>query len=126
MWGILLITSPSVREYAIVGGASAIGDLSNSNYFSGFILIFFAIIALFGIFTEKRFHPLVSLLLVMPQYLILFSSIIIDTFIFITGEYKGEPVPYTISLAFLFPIYLGAILHTCAIVERYILRWIRG
>jgi len=119
-WGIALIIEPAIAPLAILVGLHWILALGISETITGITLITAAILAACSMMLGNRLSRQNSLLMLLPQYSILIAAFISDLQSIITGNVAGREVDHLVLFTVLAPLLIAAILHTIAIIERYL------
>ncbi len=123
-FGVCLIARPVLATVSIFVGLDRITNtLGLPSVWLGVILICAALVAALGLLLEDYIPPRVSLLMLGPQYVILIGALFSDVDTIRLGEVSGRSVDRVVLFALLWPIIIAAVLHSCAIYERYTHRW---
>jgi hypothetical protein len=122
--GTLLILHPEVASVSVLIGLHIFLEAGMSPQFLGAITLFAGLCSVCILLTEHQRTLTQIVIGIMPQYMLVFVSFMADAHIVVSGEFMGRPVPFPTAMAGLWPIMCAALMHTFAIIERY-MPWIR-
>lgn len=117
--GIALINDARVPQLSVLLGLHIYGELLGHLAF-GILLVTCGLIALAGLVCERCFTRRQVVMLLAPQYCLIFSAFGIVFYILLQGEFHGRPFPFWVGFAGLWPGMCIAIFHTWAVLNRYI------
>lgn len=127
IWAIALLGNSDVERLVVLAGLNKISNVGIDPTSMAIILLLISISAAYGLHVETKLDPRIVFCLIVWQYLVLLIAVFSDLEILITGKNpaNGEPVDRFIILALLGPVMWAGLLHSCAIIERFLLRWRR-
>lgn len=122
VWGYSLIQHDRTASLVILVGLNKIIELGASPEVLGCGLIFAAVTAAFGLVFEPKLKAWQTLTLIGPQYFLMMWAFGSDIEILVEGmnSSTGAPVERWIILVVLAPMLTACLLHTMAILERFI------
>lgn len=120
VWGTVLLIDPSIAPLVILVGLHWILALGVPIATVGCVLIAAAILSTIGLVLDNKLSRRTGLLLLMPQYTILIAAFISDLQSIVIGQVSGREVDHLILFTVLAPILIAALLHSLAIIERYL------
>lgn len=124
VWGVALLIDPGAGPLVILVGLHWMVAIGVTDGPLGGVLLAAAILASISLVQEERFSNRVALLLLMPQYMLLVGAMLADSWTIATGSIAGRDYDRIILLVALWPMIIGGILHSGAIIERH-LQWTR-
>lgn len=122
VWGVSILFRPSIITLGILVGINRLTDVGLSSMQVGSVLLIAALLALIALILDHRIPRHISISLLAPQYFILVLAFISDIEVLYYGEVRNQSVDRIVLFTVLFPVMIGAVLHTLAIYERYT-RW---
>lgn len=123
VWAFVLVAFPETATLAVIVGLHPFLELGLTPDLVGIALFVAAALAGLGLVLETRIGLQATLAFLAPQYLILVIAFVSDVYLFVAGEYQGRRIDRETILVILWPLAWGALLHTLAILDRYLLRW---
>lgn len=118
-FGLALLSNKHVPSLSVLLGLHVWGDLLGATIF-GLILIMFGLLALTGLLFEGQLSRKQVLAFLAPQYCVIFSGFCVATYILEQGSFHGRPFDFWVGFAGLWSGMVAAMLHTWAVLNRYV------
>lgn len=128
IWGWALLVRPTAGNLTVfVGLNRLVTDVGISSTILGLFLIVASLLAAAGLLLEGKI-PRLALVSLLPQYALLLIALLSDLEVVVTAKNPatGQYVDRVLIISIIGPLMWAAILHTFAILERFVLRWSRS